>query len=84
MDTIRVRCRSCGKEVESQSGKTATCGCPNMVTISRDVISASDMPNVIMLSPRREERESYFSRQDIEWQEARRHRKVRKLNFEIR
>ena len=84
MDTIRVRCRSCGKEVEAQSGKTATCGCPNMVTVSGDVISASDMSNVIMLSPRREERESQFSRQDIEWQEARRHRKVRKLNFEIR
>ena len=84
MDTIRVRCRSCGKEVEAQSGKTVTCGCPNMVTVSGDVISASDMSNVIMLSPRREERESHFSRQDIEWQEARRHRKVRKLNFEIR
>ena len=84
MDTIRVRCRSCGKEVEAQSGKTASCGCPNMVTVSGDVISASDMSNVIMLSPRREERESHFSRQDIEWQEARRHRKVRKLNFEIR
>jgi len=84
MDTIRVRCRSCGKEVEAQSGKTATCGCPNMVTISGDVISATDMSDVIMLSPRREERESHFSRQDIEWQEARRHRKIRKLNFEIR
>ena len=58
MDTIRVRCRSCGKEVEAQSGKTATCGCPNMVTVSGDVISANDMSNVIMLSPRREERES--------------------------
>ena len=84
MDTIRVRCRSCGKEVEAQSGKTATCGCPNMVTISRDVISATDMSDVIMLSPRREERESHFSRQDIEWQEARKNRKIRKLNFEIR
>ena len=108
MDTIRVRCRSCGKEVESRSGKTATCGCPNMVTvsgvqqindsfssgytsinpnmvtISGDVISATDMSDVIMLSPRREERESHFSRQDIEWQEARKNRKIRKLNFEIR
>ena len=84
MDTIKVRCRSCGKEVEAQSGKTATCGCPNMVTISGDVISATDMSDVIMLSPRREERESHFSRQDIEWQEARKNRKIRKLNFEIR
>ena len=84
MDTIRVRCRSCGKEVEAQSGKTATCGCPNMVTVSGDVISASDMSNVIMLSPRREEKESHFSRQDMEWQESRRSRKIRRLDFEIR
>ena len=84
MDTIRVRCRSCGKEVESQSGKTASCGCPNMVTVSGDVISASDMSNVIMLSPRREEKESHFSRQDMEWQESRRSRKIRRLDFEIR
>ncbi len=84
MDTIRVRCRSCGKEVEAQSGKTASCGCPNMVTVSGDVISASDMSNVIMLSPRREERESHFSRQDMEWQESRRSRKIRRLDFEIR
>ena len=55
MEPIRVRCRSCGKEVESRSGKTISCGCPNMVTVSGDTISANDMSKVIMLSPRREE-----------------------------
>ena len=84
MDTIRVRCRSCGKEVESRSGKTVTCGCPNMVTVFGDRISATDIAQVIMLSPRREESISHFSQQDIEWQESRRKRKVRRLDFEIR
>ena len=55
MEPIRVRCRSCGKEVSAQTGKTASCGCPNMVTVSGDTISANDMSKVIMLSPRREE-----------------------------
>ena len=84
MDTIRVKCRSCGKEVESRSGKTVTCGCPNMVTVFGDRISATDISQVIMLSPRREESISHFSQQDIEWQESRRKRKVRRLDFEIR
>ena len=53
MESIRVRCRSCGKEVESRSGKTISCGCSNMVTISGDVISAVDMAKVVMLNSRK-------------------------------
>ena len=53
MELIRVRCRSCGKEVESRSGKTISCGCSNMVTISGDVISAVDMAKVVMLNSKK-------------------------------
>ena len=86
MESIRVRCRSCGKEVSSQTGKTASCGCPNMVTVSGDTISANDMSQVIMLSPRREEqaRKTLFSKEDLEYQELRKRRKIRKLDFEVR
>ena len=85
MDTIRVRCRSCGKEVEAQSGKTATCGCPNMVTVSGDVISANDMSKVVMLSTGSNRKpSSLFTRDELSWQEARNNRKVRKLDFDIR
>ena len=86
MEPIRVRCRSCGKEVSAQSGKTASCGCPNMVTVSEDTISANDMSDVIMLSPRREEqsRKTLFSKEDLEYQELRKRRKIRKLDFEVR
>tara|TARA_Y100001937_G_scaffold118072_1_gene172040 strand:- start:413 stop:580 length:168 start_codon:yes stop_codon:yes gene_type:complete len=55
-----------------------------MVTVFGDRISATDIAQVIMLSPRREESISHFSQQDIEWQESRRKRKVRRLDFEIR
>ena len=84
MESIRVRCRSCGKEVESRSGKTISCGCSNMVTISGDVISAVDMAKVIMLNSRKTKKTSLFSREEMEWQEDRRRRKVRRLDFEVR
>ncbi len=84
MEPIRVRCRSCGKEVEARTGKTVSCGCPNMVTISGDVISASNMSKVIMLNSSRHKNKSLFSREEMEWQESRKNRKIRKMDFEIR
>ena len=84
MESIRVRCRSCGKEVESRSGKTISCGCSNMVTISGDVISAVDMAKVVMLNSKKLKKNSLFSREEMEWQEDRRRRKVRRLDFEVR
>ena len=84
MESIRVRCRSCGKEVESRSGKTISCGCSNMVTISGDVISAVDMAKVVMLNSSKSKKNSLFSREEMEWQEHRRRRKVRRLDFEVR
>ena len=48
MEPIRVRCRSCGKEVKAAAGKSVCCGCENMTTIKGDVISAVDLGQVIM------------------------------------
>ena len=84
MERIKVRCRSCGKEVESSSGKSVTCGCSNMVTISGDVISAVDMAKVVMLNSRKTKKTSLFSREEMEWQESRKNRKIRRLDFEVR
>jgi len=84
MEPIRVRCRSCGKEVESLSGKTVTCGCSNMVTISGDVISAADMTKVVMLNTSSRKEKTGLTTEQLAWQESRRNRKVRKLDFEIR
>ena len=50
MDKLRVRCRSCGMELEGQPGKTQCCGCSNMTTINGDIISANDMSKVIVLN----------------------------------
>ena len=85
MEKIRVRCRSCGKELEGHPSKTYSCGCPNMTTIRGDNITARDLSNVIMLNtPTHKSKNTVLSDQDILWQEERRQRKVRKLDFEIR
>ena len=85
MENIKVRCRSCNRELEGHPTKTVSCGCPNMTTIRGDRISAVDLSHVVMLnSARVSVKSSIFSNQDLEFQEARRKRKVRKLNFEVR
>lgn len=85
MDRIKVRCRSCGKELEGHPSKTVSCGCPNMATIRGDRISGVDLSQVVMLnSSQPKDKGKVLTQQDIEWQEQRRQRKVRKLDFEIR
>ena len=85
MDNIRVRCRSCGREIERHLNKTVSCGCSNMTTIRGDKVSAVDLSQVVMLnSYQPNNKRGVLSQQDIEWQEQRRQRKVRKLDFEVR
>jgi hypothetical protein len=85
MDNLRIRCRSCNKELEGHPTKTVTCGCSNMATIRGGVISGVDLSNVIMLnSVNTKTKSSVFSNEDIAWQEARRQRKVKRLDFEVR
>ena len=84
MDNIRVRCRSCGKEIEGHLNKTVSCGCPNMTTIRGDKISAVDLGQIVMLNSYTSKKENVLSSEDVQWQEQRRKRKVRKLDFEIR
>ena len=85
MDNIKIRCRSCGKELEGHQNKTVTCGCSNMATIRGDKVSAVDLSQVVMLnSYTQHKNKSVLSQEDIRWQEERRQRKVRKLDFEVR
>jgi len=80
-----VRCRSCGKEVEGAAGRAVSCGCPNRVTVVGDVVSATDMDKVVMLNSYGSKKEKEgLTDQDLQWQEQRRRRKVRRLDFEIR
>ena len=84
MEPIRVRCRSCGKEVKAAAGKSVCCCCENMTTIKGDVISAVDLSKVIMLNTYTTNKDTGLSTEQIEWQEKRSKRKIRKLDFEVR
>ena len=85
MEPIRVRCRSCGKEIKASAGKPVCCGCSNMTTIKGNVISAVDMAKVVMLNTYNPvDIDNSLSPSELEWQEKRNKRKVRKLDFEDR
>ena len=81
-----VRCKSCGKELSSNNGRSQCCGCSNMTSIVGDRITAVDLSQAVIVKMRVDEKsnQTSLSHSDIEWQESRRQRKVRKLDFEIR
>ena len=61
------------------------CGCPNMATIRGDKISAVDLSNIVMLnSYHNKSKSGVLTNEDLAFQEARRQRKVRRLDFETR
>ena len=81
-----VRCKSCGKELSSDNGKSQCCGCPNMTSIVGDKITAVDLSQAVIVKMRVNEKsnQTSLSSSDVAWQESRRQRKVRKMDFEVR
>ena len=85
---IVIRCKNCNAELQSHPSKTYSCGCPNMTMLRDEVISANDLSLVEVISgyynKKNQNEYKYLTKEDIEWQQSRRERKVRKLEFEIR
>lgn len=85
MDKVRIRCRLCNNEIQGQSGKTVTCGCSNMASIRNNQnITAMDLSQIIMVNQPVKSSNKYLKNEDLMWQEARKQRKIRKLDFEVR
>ena len=80
---IVVRCKQCGTEVKSNS-QSKSCGCPNMLTVTEDTFTAVDLTSIVVVRSNQEKQKDGLTSQDLAWQEQRRKRKVRKLDFEIR
>jgi hypothetical protein len=56
-----------------------------MATIRGDKVSALDLSSVVMLnSYQPKNKKGVLTNEDILWQEARRQRKVKRLDFEVR
>ena len=81
-----VRCRECQKELTSHETKSQSCGCPNMMTVKGDSVTALDLSRVVMISSsvKKKQKAGVLSDSDLMFQEERRKRKVRKMDFEIK
>ena len=80
---ITVRCKQCNTEVKSDS-HPKSCGCPNMLTVTEDTFSAVDLTSVIVVRSNQSTQKDGLTSEDLAWQEQRRKRKVRRMDFEVR
>jgi len=78
-----VRCKSCNRELTGTS-KTQVCGCSNMMSVKGDSVTAVDLSKVVMINSTQKEQKNVLSSSDLAYQEARRQRKVRRLDFDVR
>lgn len=82
-----IRCKNCNTELEGHPTQARSCGCPNMTMVRNDKISANDLSLVVIISgsySNKTQNRTFLTAEDLAFQEARRQRKVRKLEFEIR
>ena len=81
---IIVRCKECKKELSSTS-KIQFCGCPNKMGVIEDKVTAVDLSKVVMVNGNTSKKiNSHFSREELLYQEERRRRNVRRLDFDVR
>ena len=78
-----VRCKVCNRELRS-TNKVQCCGCPNMMKVVDDTVGAMDLSQVVIVEGVRENKNEALSKEDRAWQENRRKRKIRKLDFDIK
>ena len=81
-----VQCKVCNRELVSHETQSRSCGCSNMTTVQGESVTAVDLNKVIMVqaAEKKSKKQSLFSPQELQFQEERRKRKVRKLDFEVR
>jgi protein-arginine kinase activator protein McsA len=81
---ITVRCKQCNTTIKSDH-HTHSCGCPNMMTVIEDKVTAVDLSKVVMIESTRKKKSSdVLSNADLSYQEERRKRKVKRLDFDVR
>ena len=80
---LLVRCNMCGVEITGTK-KPQCCGCSNQMIVSEETVSAKDLSSVVMLNHIHGVAERSLSKKELEWQENRKRRKVKRLDFEVR
>lgn len=62
-----------------------SCGCPNMMTVTESTITANDLNKVVLIKSKNIiKNHGFLTENDLKYQEERRKRKVRRINFEER
>ena len=81
-----VQCKDCRKEISSHPSQARSCGCPIMTSVKGDSVTAVALTRVVMVqsSSKKVKDTKVLSDNDLMFQEQRRKRKVRRLDFEIR
>lgn len=83
---VKVRCKMCNREVEGRTGKTISCGCSNLTTVrNNENVTAKDLSYVVMIDTGvARKNNNILKNEDLMWQEERKKRKIRKIDFEER
>jgi len=83
---IKIICKACNTELTSHPSKAHFCGCSNMTMILNDKISANNLSLVQIVSNIQDNtaKNTVLTPDDLAFQEKRRQRKIRKLEFEVR
>jgi len=80
-----IRCKNCGKVLEEHPSQLRCCQCPNLTSIRNGSISGVDLSLIEIISGApSKHKQTILTKQDLEFQEQRKQRKVRKLDFETR
>ena len=80
---LTVRCKVCEVELKS-SPKLQACKCVNKMTLIDETVTAVDLSKVVIVSGVNKKKQEGLTSKDLEWQEQRSKRKIKKLNFEVR
>jgi hypothetical protein len=81
---LSARCKLCNRELTSTS-KVQFCGCPNQMRVVDDHVGAVDLSQVVLTNHNSSVKyNGILTNSDLEYQEARKKRRVRKINFEER
>ncbi len=81
---LSARCKLCNTELTSTS-KVQFCGCPNQMRVVDDHVGAVDLSQVVLTNHNSSVKyNGILTNSDLEYQESRKKRRVRKINFEER
>ena len=81
---LTAKCMACGTELTSTS-KIQFCGCSNQMRVLDDNVGAIDLSQVVLLNHKKNIKyNGILTKDDLKYQEERRKRRVRKLDFEER